>query len=105
MPHNQTERSSGSERHATLSALESVQAGEGCSADHRVAGPGKRFVLEKETTQYLTHFRATEKILLLRLEKPPRNANPILWLESAVRDIHAYMYTLFHRRWFENSIK
>ena len=52
---------------------------------------GERFIVTDEGHQYLRRFGVERRTISLRISEPPAGENFVLWLESAVVDIHNYI--------------
>ena len=53
--------------------------------------PGERFIVTDEGRQYLRRFGVQGRMISFRIGEPPAGENFVLWLESAVVDIHNYI--------------
>ena len=56
---------------------------------------GEWFIVTDEGRQYLRRFSVEGRMISFRIGEPPTGENFVLWLESAVVDIHNYIIECF----------
>ena len=57
--------------------------------------PRVRFIVIDETENHVQQFRVVGRCIKLRIKDPPADCdNPLVWMEAAMRDIHAYIISL-----------
>ncbi|KAJ8671997.1 hypothetical protein QAD02_003256 [Eretmocerus hayati] len=68
----------------------------------KIKPPGERFILLSEGNRYMAKFRVNARRMVLQVLPPPRDSiNPVLWLESSIRDIWQYIVDLGRGDTFE----